>query len=326
MAPPDGGTGKIVTAIMAMVMSATVLNMQLMQQRSSIFQNIINSYKSHSEHSLYIMDTFAEKHGWKGHKRKKYYQTRAERGITDSIKRPRLEVNPSWTFAYWDDKEDKHFKNLTRLEKSEFESILAKRVPIKNALGITTHRSVFRCLVDPYNVPTKGARQFTDHRNTFRKVQKKRLSPQDMLMVFLKVFSHRSGDWKNIGLDCGLSASTVRLTFYHVQDILHLALVQGPDRTVNWNFTAWPLRARSHLFFLQVRWPEARVELPDGQLDQFCRAAMADKLISLKGCIGFMDGTRVRIRRPKAGQGINYSGKTKMHCKNHQVIIDLYGR
>ena len=88
---------------------------------------------------------------------------------------------------------------------------------------------------------------------------------------------------KKAGRSFGVSEALAGDTYYHVCDALALVLYDGPDKTV-----AWPTAAE--------------------------RAEAANRLDGMKGCIGYIDGTRVRHRKPSVNQGRCYSGKTKFHC------------
>lgn len=68
----------------------------------------------------------------------------------------------------------------------------------------------------------------------------------------------------------------------------------------------------------EIKWPDAARRLELGaRIPQF------------KGCIGFIDGTLVRIRRPfsvdRDLQRAYYNGRKRMHCMNNTVVIDHDG-
>jgi DDE superfamily endonuclease len=57
------------------------------------------------------------------------------------------------------------------------------------------------------------------------------------------------------------------------------------------------------------------------------RAELATRIPELPGCIGFIDGTLVRIRRPY-NDPLNsnwFNGRKKMYCFNNTVIVDHNG-
>ena len=217
---------------------------------------------------------------------------------------------------------------------SEFEALLDKHTNLPEGLlpGPVTVRAAIQ---RPYYIPKRGVRKYTDEENALRKTHPRRTPPEDQLYMYLKILASPAQTWDRIGLAFGTSESTVWHTFNHVQDVLYLALLKGPDRTVSLHLSIPPTPPAPPppdpprplvIPCPQVRWPEARETLPNGELSPFCREALSKMLLGLPGCIGYIDGTRIRIPKPMVGQGVEYSGKIKAHCLNHQVCVDLYGR
>lgn len=57
------------------------------------------------------------------------------------------------------------------------------------------------------------------------------------------------------------------------------------------------------------------------------RLALANHIPQLRGCIGFVDGTLVKIRRPYENKNHNkwFQGRKKMYCMNSTILIDHHG-
>ena len=66
----------------------------------------------------------------------------------------------------------------------------------------------------------------------------------------------------------------------------------------------------------EIKWP-----------DELERQALASTIPALPGCIGFIDGTLVKIRRPwkNPEHGKWFNGRKKMYCMNNVVIVDHHG-
>ena len=66
----------------------------------------------------------------------------------------------------------------------------------------------------------------------------------------------------------------------------------------------------------EIRWPTALE-----------RRELASLIPEFQGCIGIIDGTLVKIQRPKDAsiQQVYYQGRKKMHCMNNTVIVDHHG-
>ena len=66
----------------------------------------------------------------------------------------------------------------------------------------------------------------------------------------------------------------------------------------------------------EIKWP-----------DELERQALASTIPALPGCIGFINGTLVKIRRPwkNPEHGKWFNGRKKMYCMNNVVIVDHHG-
>ena len=213
----------------------------------------------------------------------KVYLTRQDRGVTKPIRRPRkpLVAHRSYKRMCADRNGEVDLVADTRLTFSEFDGLLRKRwVDPDTKRTETLHTLIAR----PRNISVRGKRRFSnlDNQNRVRK-NPCRLSVEDQLLLFLYSLSTPMTN-KKLGRAFGVSATMAHDIYYHVCDSVVLVLYDGPDKTV-----AWPTAAQ--------------------------RAADAKRLIGLRGCFGYIDGTRVRHRKPGVNQGRAYSGKTKFHCR-----------
>ena len=236
----------------------------------------------------------------------KRYLTREDRGLPpDGIQRPRKKLKGDRDVASI---RRSPFGNttlttLTRLSLPEFDALLNKRstklnkAPDAHVSTPGTQHTLSTLIELPQNLPRRGKRKFTDTEVYARKQKRRgkpRLSPENQLLLFLSVMVSPK-TWAQLALDFGISATSASNIYYHVMYHLNDVLYDGPDRTVGW---------------------------PTSQE----RKEMAKTLVGLGGCIGYIDGTRVRHKKPVVGQGVQYSGKVKYHCRNNQVIVDIWGR
>ena len=62
-------------------------------------------------------------------------------------------------------------------------------------------------------------------------------------------------------------------------------------------------------------------------LDELEREALASMISTFPDCIGFIDGTLVKIRRPwkNPEHGKWFNGHKKMYCINNVVVVDHHG-
>jgi hypothetical protein len=172
--------------------------------------------------------------------------------------------------------DDRQFRGMTRLHIEEFDVLF----------------SIVKPYLDrPMNIPRHG-QQLSEHENMKRKARRRSYSSQNILFLFLFIFSTRGISLEKVAALTNLSVSTVHNYFYFALDAVFAALSE--------------VRA--------IRWP-AKQE----------RAEMATKLEGCPGIIGYVDGTRTRCRRSLHDQAADYSGKTRFHCKNNQLVCDLYG-
>jgi len=66
----------------------------------------------------------------------------------------------------------------------------------------------------------------------------------------------------------------------------------------------------------EIRWPDPRERLVSGQRN-----------LRFRGCIGLIDGTLIKIRRPHSDplHGRWFNGRKKMYCVNNTVVVDHDG-
>lgn len=127
-----------------------------------------------------------------------------------------------------------------------------------------------------------------------RRKRKRALSTRDMLFGYLKMMRSQHSSWETFAYEFGYSSKESAANLWkHVTGVV-----------------------LDKLDYL-VQWPskEERRVLSD-----------LSALSGLPGLIGYIDGTRLRLRRPTFGQHIVYSGKIKGHCTNNQIICDILGR
>ena len=223
---------------------------------------------------------------------RKRYLTREDRGLpSDGIKRPRKKLKGDKDVASIRRSPfgDNTMRTMTRLDLTEFDALLSKRSTQLNKDHVPGDGSTpgpqhtLLTLIDlPQNLPRRGKRQFTDTEVYARKQKRRgnpRMSPENQLLLFLYVMVSPK-TWAQLALDFGISATAASNIYYHVLGHLNDVLWDGPDRTVSW---------------------------PTFQE----RKEMAKTLVGLGGCIGYLDGTRVRHKKPVVGQGLQYSGKVK---------------
>ena len=132
---------------------------------------------------------------------------------------------------------------------------------------------------------------------------------------------------RSTGTTCVLSGRPLKLS--PEQRLLGFLLYMKHDSTSsfpsflwNWSKTlltsdqvfiascvSWALRD-------EIRWPNVMV-----------RQALASMVPGFSGCIGIIDGTLVKIRRPwkNPDHGKWFNGRKKMYCMNNVVIVDHHG-
>ena len=214
----------------------------------------------------------------------KVYLTRKDLGVTQRITRKRRKIVYERTYesvderGAWGESDLYTYTNLTRLE---FDALLRKRWVDPDTGVVET----LATLIDrPVNLCRKGKRRFTNLANQNRKrTNVPRLTAETRLLMTLHALTTPMTNHK-LGLEYGVSAGMAGDTFYHVCDQLVLVLYDGKDAS--------------------VVWPSVRQ-----------RIASALQLVGLTGCIGYIDGTRTRHKKPVANQRRSYSGKTKFHCR-----------
>ena len=228
---------------------------------------------------------------------KEPYYTRADLGIVAPIKRPVRECAKSMAMirALPPETRDKDMITYTRLTIDEFDALLSKRHATQTREDGEL-MTLAEALALPLNIPRMGRVPRTpaerDVRAKMRK-KKKRLTPEDELFLFLYAVTSNI-TWKRVALEFGISETLIGNTYPHVAENLVLVLIDGPDKT--------------------VEWPSEEERKVAGNL-----------IGGMPGIFGYVDGTRVKMRKPTVGQGIQYSGKTKNHCRNIQIVVNLFG-
>ena len=110
------------------------------------------------------------------------------------------------------------------------------------------------------------------------------------LFLFLSRMS--GGDRMKRGVsDCGMSASTISSYFREIQSKM------------------------AKLFSHVICWPNKEE-----------RALLASHIDAFPGCIGMIDGTHLPCNKPLKNENIFYSGKSKFHSINSEVVCSWTGR
>lgn len=225
------------------------------------------------------------------------YLTRHDLGITQPIQRHLRSLVTAKTYAAILEEGGNALESYTRLKPAEFDGLMKKRHAWKkNRDGELMTLTELVAL--PSNIPRRGKTPYTHEEVLARHLKRKkppRLQPDDAVFLYLYTMTMTRLTWDRVGREFGVSDTLAANTFYAVQEHMCEVLYDGPDAT--------------------VRWPSEQE-----------RAENAKKLIGLPGCVGYIDGTRIRHRKPGVGQAVQYSGKVKFHCRNNQVIVDLHGR
>ena len=293
----DRGLAILWTVIVAAIVAASAVVTKSLEVAASLERAAESLDQATNAAQLFVDGRQDRGHGSYGRKR---YFTREDLGLPPTgISRPRKKLKRDRLISSMRQdlvNGEATLRAHTRLNFCEFDALLEKRSYETNAETRQPH--TLRTLLElPQNLPRRGRRAYTDTEVYARKQRqrnKPRLSADNQLLLFLSVMV-APASWTKLGMEFGISRIAASNIYYHVLQHVSTVLLDGPDKTVSWP-------------------------------DKIMRAQLANQLVGLKGCIGYIDGTRVRHRKPKVGQGVQYSGKTKFHCRNNQIIVDLWGR
>lgn len=131
---------------------------------------------------------------------------------------------------------------------------------------------------------------------------------------------------RSTGLPHLVSGRPMKLT--PAQRLMNFVLYMKHDNTIQWDAFTWNWATTSvcdDSFFIascvveaisnEIRWPDAAE-----------RETLATQVPQFEGCIGFIDGTLLKIRRPTISEHrVFFNGRKKMYSLNNTVIVDHNG-